>query len=306
MPTQTRRRKTVQKLAHVAFVMSIGVVDAARHLPQSNPSSRFRVYKSHVLVTLRGGAIDDSSRPPPPSRYSSNYDDVGRYDAERRDNRRRSFDEYDDRVRSGGRRNAISDDRNVDNDENSKSKGWFGRSREDNSPEDNAPIVDQGNPWSSGGAGMPPPPPPPPPSNASGASSNIAINPAETERTPIHYQFPSAEVAADERRERDTKIEPTINEKSDDPRDSPDIPFIEEDDSIDRDSPSRRRRRRSDEEDDRYSSARRDAVTTFMSTKRGAFKVRLGSVIVGAAIGSFMGKVSAITVVAFVLKSFTL
>ena len=83
-----------------------------------------------------------------------------------------------------------------------------------------------------------------------------------------------------------------MDKRSDDFRgDAPDIPFIEEDELSDRDRSPRRRRRRSDE-DDVYLSPRRDAVTTFMSTKKGAFKVRLGSVIVGAALGGFMGKVS--------------
>eukprot|EP00984_Skeletonema_dohrnii_P019661 scaffold9451_cov103-Skeletonema_dohrnii-CCMP3373.AAC.5 len=291
-----RKRAAVQKLAYVAVLASVVVVEAARRpLPTTSSTSRFRAHKSTTLdiINLRGGAIDDGRRPPPSSRYSSNYDDVGRYDREGRDNSRR-FDEYDDRQSRNGRRYPNYDERNLDNNDDKKSKGWFGRSKEEASPSvDNDQQADQGDLWNNNGAGLPPPPPPPPPppSDVTGASLNIDINPAETERTPIHYKFPTAEVAADERRAKDKAMEATMDKRSDDFRgDAPDIPFIEEDELSDRDRSPRRRRRRSDDEDDIYLSPRRDAVTTFMSTKKGAFKVRLGSVIVGAALGGFMGK----------------
>jgi hypothetical protein len=313
MAVQTRRRRAVQKLAHVALVAASIVVEASARCRPPLPTSsisRFRAHKSvtsDMISNIRGGAIDDGRKPPPPSRYSSNYDDVGRYDRQGRDNSSRRFDEYDDRPSRNGRRYPNYDDRNLDDRNNQsqydgkKSKGWFGRSKEEGSPSYENEQSDQGDSWNNnnGAAGLPPPPPPPPPppqSVTTDASLNININPAETERTPIHYKFPTAEVAADERRAKDTAMEDTTMDKSDDLRDAPDIPFIEEDElSDDRDRSTRRRRRRSDDEDDAYSSPRRDAVTTYMSTKKGAFKVRLGSVIVGAALGGFVGKVSLFT-----------
>jgi len=57
-----------------------------------------------------------------------------------------------------------------------------------------------------------------------------------------------------------------------------------------------RQRRRRDDDDDQEdgsfsrASPRRDAVTMFMSTKRGSLQVRMGSMIVGAALGGFIGK----------------
>lgn len=311
MATQTRRRRAaaaVQKLAHVAFVASSVAEAAQRPLPTSS-ISRFRVHKSVIsdILNIRGGAIDDGRRPPPPSRHSSNYDDVGRYDREVGRDGGRRFDEHDGRQSRNERRYPTNyDERNLDDrshqsqDDGKKSKGWFGRSKEEGNPSDDNEQSDQiGDSWNNNdAAGLPPPPPPPPPpqSDATGASLNININPAETERTPIHYKFPTAEVAADERRAKDTAMEATRDNKSDDySLDAPDTPFIEEDAVSDGDRSPRRRRRRSDDEDDVYLSPRRDAVTRFMSTKKGAFKVRLGSVIVGAALGGFMGKVSIVT-----------
>lgn len=336
MATQTQRRAAAVLIALLSSIVLI--VDAAqrqRPLPIRAGSISIRHHKQPVtlldsnIINLRGGAIDDGRRPPSSSRYSSSYDDVGRSNGrEGRDNNNssRRFDEYDDRQGRDRRRSYSNYDerRNIDsNNDDKKSKGsWFGRSKEEEvSPSDydyEQQQFDQGNnnPWNNnnngGSTGLPPPPPPPPPPSSSdvttgAAALNIDINPAETERTPIHYKFPTAEVAADERRAKDTAMEAPSssaaldNENTRDNADLrgddvPDIPFIEEeeDDELrdDRDRSSSRsssRRRRSD--DDVYSSPRRDAVTTFMSTKRGAFKVRLGSVIVGAALGGFMGKV---------------
>ena len=291
--TQPRRAAVQKLMAHALFlVSSLAVVEAAR--PTSSSMARFRAHHKPLtidIIHLRGGAIDDGRRPPPSSRYSSNYDDGSRYGSREggRDNNSRRFDGYDDRQPRDERRYQNKDERNLDSNDDKKSKGWFGRSKEEINSEQQ---TDQGDMWNNSGAGLPPPPPPPPPPQ-SDVSSNIDINPAETERTPIHYKFPTAEVAADERREKDTAMEAEMDKRSDDSRgDAPDIPFIEEDELSDRDRPSRRRRRRNEDDDDVYSSPRRDAVTTFMSTKKGAFKVRLGSVIVGAALGGFMGKVS--------------
>ncbi len=327
MATQTqRRRAALLALLASSCVFTIEAVSARRPLPIRAAGSISIVghCKSSVtldIIKLRGGAIDDGRRPPP--RYSSNYDDVGRYG---RDNNSRRFDEYDDRQSRDGRtRYSNHDERNLDNIDDKKSKGWFGRSKEEVNPSDTEQqqqLSDQGNNlWNNnnnngGNTGLPPPPPPPPPPSndiMTGASMNIDINPAETERTPIHYKFPTAEVAADERRAKDTAMEASaaasaaasMDKKRGDYDSVPDIPFIEEEDELsdDRDnrssSPRTRRRRRSgdDDGDDVYSSPRRDAVTTFMSTKRGAFQVRLGSVIVGAALGGFMGKVSCISTV---------
>jgi len=80
--------------------------------------------------------------------------------------------------------------------------------------------------------------------------------------------------------------------------DAMDVPFLDvAEEFVDRDRGRSRRRIRDDDEDVddelqyRRASPRRDAVTIFMSTRRGAMKVRVGSMIVGAAIGGFIGKV---------------
>ena len=76
-----------------------------------------------------------------------------------------------------------------------------------------------------------------------------------------------------------------------DPMGGPDLPIEDADDQYVRSEENRERRRRRSDDDDRYASPRRDAVTMYMSTRLGAAKVRVGSIIVGAAIGSFIGKV---------------
>ena len=285
----TQRRKT--RALFVAFVASsfFGASSARFSITSiSRFSSQYSV-ASQTIIDLRGGAIDDGRRPPPRSHYDNDFGRPMRQDdyRERRDNRR--YSDYDEGRRYSNYDNRDSSDRAKDDDKKTK-KGWFGRTKGESKP-DREPALDEGDSWKSNtDAGLPPPPPPPPPPPAS--SNNIDINPAETERTPIHYMFPTAEAAADERRDKDTKMEEDrANDKAVDSRDdAPDIPFIEEDGLIgDRErSPPRRRRRR--DEDDDFLSPRRDAVTTFMSTKKGAFKVRLGSVIVGAALGGFIGK----------------
>lgn len=104
--------------------------------------------------------------------------------------------------------------------------------------------------------------------------------------------FPTAEAAAEER-QRDDKLDDREANQSE--AGAPDLPFldVDEDDFTRRgDHDRRRRRRRSDDDDEVYASPRRDAVTMYMSTRRGAFKVRFGSVVVGATLGAFIGKVS--------------
>jgi hypothetical protein len=114
--------------------------------------------------------------------------------------------------------------------------------------------------------------------------------------------FPTADTAATVRQITDVQMnDDEINmEKSKmGEEDAMDVPFLDvEEEFVDRDR-GRRRRIRDDNEDVdddddlqyRRSSPRRDAVTIFMSTRRGAMKVRVGSMIVGAAIGGFIGKV---------------
>jgi len=153
--------------------------------------------------------------------------------------------------------------------------------------------------------GIPPPPPPPPPTEGS-HSRGTEIDPAGTERIPIHYVFPTAEAAAEGRRR--THSDGSTGVAGVDERivadDAADVPFLEVDEdeyfSAAGGGGGERRRRRAgedyvdgdDDEDERYgASPRRDAVTTFMSTRRGAVKVRVGSVAIGAAMGGFIGKV---------------
>jgi hypothetical protein len=144
----------------------------------------------------------------------------------------------------------------------------------------------------------PPPPPPPPPSDeTTKVSLHVDINPAQTDRVPIHYMFPTAGSAAEERQLSDTQMNDNeINMEKSKMDDALDVPYLEvEEEFLNRDR-GRRRRIRDDDEDGiefehRRVSPRRDAVTTFMSTRRGAMKVRVGSIIVGAAIGGFIGKV---------------
>ncbi|KAL3822791.1 hypothetical protein ACHAXA_005956 [Cyclostephanos tholiformis] len=158
---------------------------------------------------------------------------------------------------------------------------------------------------------VPPPPPPRPPlplgtdvggggatmSDSSSSSLSYSssragrINPAETERVPIHYVFPTAEAAAEGRRRL------VVGAEGENAADD-DVPYLD----VDEDEffmggdgngrPRRRKRRTVDDDDGRYlgASPRRDAVTTFMSTRRGAMKVRVGSIVIGAAMGGFIGK----------------
>ena len=122
--------------------------------------------------------------------------------------------------------------------------------------------------------GMPPPPPPP-------SQSKYDINPEDTERLPINYSFARADVAAEER-SKDEVLSPDSKEAGDG------TPYLDFDERY---NSYRQRSRRDDDDDERLrASPRRDAVTTYMSGKRGALKVRFGSVAVGAALGGFIGK----------------
>jgi hypothetical protein len=109
--------------------------------------------------------------------------------------------------------------------------------------------------------------------------------------------FPTAEAAAEGRRGR------VIGAEEGNVAAGDDVPYLDVDEDEyfaayggDGRRQRRRRRRRTvddDDDDERYlgASPRRDAVTTFMSTRRGATKVRVGGVVFGAAMGGFVGKV---------------
>lgn len=238
-------------------------------------------------------------RPRPPmgerdghyNRYNDK-DDVG--DRSRWDDRQNNEDGGDRRRR----RNYSPADLNPDD---GKSKKWFSF-KKDNAKELSNDGNKKGEPMHSDPWGdippNPPPPPPPPPTDASYVSSR-EINPAGTSRTPIHYTFPTAKDAAEERKMSDEKMDDGamgIDRSDGSGTDVMDTTFFqaEEVEFAGRDSSMDRRRRRRSHVDDReriQASPRRDAITIFMSTRRGSFQVRLGSMIVGGALGGFIGKV---------------
>lgn len=103
--------------------------------------------------------------------------------------------------------------------------------------------------------------------------------------------FPTAKSAAEERNFSDEMDR--SDRASTDTMDTPYLDFQEDefadsDGSIDR--RGRRRRFSGDDDESRRASPRRDAVTMFMSSRGGKLQVRLGSMIVGAALGGFIGK----------------
>ena len=219
-------------------------------------------------IKVRGGDADDRpvyddrprGRPLPPTRYNENggrrvqgpppdFDDTRQSD--------RSMNFRPDRYT----RNKVRNSSSVAEEK----KGWFGSKNK--APVEKEQLQRQK-----------PPPPPPPPNTFSD------YNPAETERVPINYMFPTTDVAASERQ----PIDDITNDF--DPIGGPDLPIKSIDDER-RESLEEPRRRRRRGNDDGYASPRRDAVTIFMSTRFGAMKVRLGSIIVGAVLGSFIGKV---------------
>ena len=112
--------------------------------------------------------------------------------------------------------------------------------------------------------------------------------------------FPTADTAAEERQLSDVPIN-DMEQSQMMMDDTLDVPFLDVEEELveSRDRSRRRSSRVQDDDDDvddddeqyRRVSPRRDAVTIFMSTRRGALKVRVGSIIVGAAIGGFIGKV---------------
>jgi len=311
------------------------------HGSLSSPSQTLRVRSSMVPITscsdssnisilrTRGGAIDDDprprrrdyergDRPPPRPRRDDSREDPRRggvprpRDADRsfdgRSDRNRQFTDdmrrYDDRDRrmESNPRNNYQQRNSDPGGDGGKSKKWFSKKDKAKPPSSDIEQTDLGSQRNENVPPMPPPPPPPPPTDA---TTSTDINPAGTERTPIHYMFPTAEAAAEARIMSDNKLDDDNIAKDigNEDMDAPDIPFldVEEDDyayrDYDRDGMDRRDRRRryrdgDDEEERLRASPRRDAVTIFMSSKRGALQVRFGSAIVGAALGAFMGKVS--------------
>lgn len=252
----------------------------------------------HVNLHIRGGAeadryeYDDRPRRSPVPPGGERGGRAMRNDAFYRNEREKRPRDYDGRMQydsryDGERRNRRDDDRWVsdredrraplrqENDKRSraeppvakKKKSWFSSKNQEKTEEEQRKQQ------------QPPPPPPPP-------STFADYNPAETDRVPINYMFPSAEVAASERT-HDEKINDF------DPMGGPDLPIEDVRDQFVNSEAIRERRRRRSDDDDRYASPRRDAVTMYMSTRVGAVKVRLGSIVVGAALGSFIGKVRA-------------
>lgn len=247
---------------------------------------------------------------------SSQWDSRERSSRSRGSDRRDYYDERDRRDRNPSRshRPNNTSDENIIRGESAtvaKRNSWF-TSKTDTAkapPSDEVKIEDRRgvNTWDNTVSPfLPPPPPPPPPPfppppPTDESLSNMDINPAQTDRVPIHYMFPTADTAATERQITDVQMnDDEINtEKSKmGEEDAMDVPFLDvEEEFVDRDRGRRRRIRDGDEDVDdddllyRRASPRRDAVTIFMSTRRGAMKVRVGSMIVGAAIGGFIGKV---------------
>jgi hypothetical protein len=179
-----------------------------------------------------------------------------------------------------------------------KKKKWFSLKKNEGkatpSNESGRSVGDTSSgfdPQSKGGPIPPPPPPLPPLSNElTYKSSGI-----DTERTPIHYMFPTAEAAAEERNVADDRIDDEMPiDKSDGVSEAGDhdIPFldVEEENFYGREGRGTQRTSENYDGEEYRASPRRDAITRYMSTKRGGVQVRLGSIAVGAALGGFIGK----------------
>lgn len=259
-----------------------------RNRPQQQGSDRDR--------RSRYDNFEDTSSRNENRQYNRDNNMRGSYgeqrDNNRRDNSPRRY--QSNNIDSSDRRSTASNDAN-----DGKKKKWFTRKKDTTSSSDSSESKaddeqTEFNQQFNGPSNLSPPPPPPPP------NVGIDINPAETERTPIHYMFPTSEDAAEKRYESDAKLNDpleldTTADNIDD-NSAPDVPclVVEEDEFGDGESDRRRRRRDKYDDNDnnrvRGTSARRDAVTLFMATKRGSIKVRVGSIIVGAALGAFIGK----------------
>lgn len=283
---------------------------AAGGVGGSRPSQQQggRERRDNRFDTRMGDVDDDRS-----SQWDSR--DRERSSSSRGGDRRDYYDERDRRERNPSRSNRPTNtgDVNVIRGESAtvaKRKSWF-TSKKDTAkapPSDGVKIEHRRglDAWDNNVSPFPPPPPPPPPPfppppPTDESLSNMDINPAQTDRVPIHYMFPTADTAATERQISDIQMnddEINMEKSAMGEEDAMDVPFLDvAEEFVDRDRGRSRRRIRDDDEDVddelqyRRASPRRDAVTIFMSTRRGAMKVRVGSMIVGAAIGGFIGKV---------------
>jgi len=207
-------------------------------------------------------------------------------------------DNYDERGRGSPPRNYQPTDADPND---GKSKKWFSfkKDKAKTKSRDGSGKYEQRTDPDVKRADVPrPPPPPPPPLDPEPSAPSVEIDPAGTERTPIHYMFPTAEAAAEQRKASDDRLDDEAGTERDDPTgaDVMDTPFLDvyDDEFANGDSLIGGRRRRRGDEDDRFRasrvSPRRDAVTMFMSSRQGRLQVRLGSMIVGAALGGFFGK----------------
>ncbi|KAL3792513.1 hypothetical protein HJC23_008435 [Cyclotella cryptica] len=308
------RTSTASSYARPRIRSSTQQLCGERHDGEHFRTAQFAKFVLDQLY-VRGGAADDDyrrrsdGRPPPPphsqrsdrevqgvrpgsrpdpsrrtgyrepigQRYQPDFEDLRRddnpYDKYDLDERTRRHDdggrwEYED-VNRGPNRN-LGPERNARNKMDPTAtegkKGWFG-SKRSKGPGTEETLQQQ------------PPPPPPPP-----IFSGTDYNPSESERVPIHYRFPVAEVLESERTSSDEMI-PDLDLLS-----GQGLPIEDEDDQFARVQESRKGRRRWEDDDDPYASPRRDAVTMYMSSRLGAAKVRFGSIVVGAALGGFIGK----------------
>lgn len=266
-----------------------------RILPQSSILSTLSASLSAYtgIICVRGGAgVDDDPRrrrggATPPTIPIRQQPEMDERDRQRRRQPPPGAPRPDPYGRPDGRYNKTANNGRGygDYDDRRDDRRGYGVSNGDDRIQRDDPR------WDSRGQGgfvgldarntIPPPPPPPP------------LFPTETERVPIHYMFPTAEAAAEERKLSDNWVKDGFVD---------DIPILDVDENkfVDNGNKGGGRRRMSrkpldeydDDDDERYrtTSPRRDAVTTYMSTRRGAIKVHIGSIIVGATMGGFLGK----------------
>lgn len=120
-----------------------------------------------------------------------------------------------------------------------------------------------------GYSGRPPPPKRP--------DENHGKPPESSSYNPIHYQFPSRQEEDLRRRRRPTAVGRDLSDG---------VPLTE----LDRESLTNPRDLDNDENRP-FASPRTDLITRFISTKKGRGLLTLSSGAVGAAFGSFLGKV---------------
>jgi len=300
-----RRLLKVHSLITSSTSSTIGECDDIidnRLLPQSSILSSFSSsLAAYTAIThMRGGAgVDDDPRrrrggASPPTIPIRQQPEMDERDRQRRRQpppgapRPDPYGRPDGRFRNADNRRGYgdNDDRMDDRRRYGANNGDERKERDDSQWDSRRPPNSRIDEWSQGGSvginarnTIPPPPPPPP------------LYTTETERVPIHYMFPTAEAAAEERQLSDNWVKDGFVDDT--------IPILDIDENEfanDGNKGGRRRMSRKPvedyDDDERYRAAspRRDAVTTFMSTRRGAIKVRLGSIVVGATMGGFLGK----------------